>query len=160
MCQRLTIISQSLLVLGKIITAHLLFPAFAWAPFDNCFPSRSDWILAMDLVPWDLIGFSLENEIWPWGKLFPTQRGAQARSVTRPASVQFSCSVVSSSLWPPGLQHARLPCPSPTLRICSNSCPLSWWCHPTISSSVLNLAICKSPSHIIWGREFKPGPAL
>ena len=53
------------------------------------------------------------------------------------SSVQFSCSVVSDSLWPPGLQHARPPCPSPTPRIYSNSCPLSWWCHPTISSSVI-----------------------
>ena len=51
-------------------------------------------------------------------------------------SVQFSCSVVSDSLWPHGLQHARPPCPSPTPRIYSNSGPLRWWCHPTISSSV------------------------
>ena len=41
---------------------------------------------------------------------------------------QFSCSVMSDSLWPHGLQHARLPCPSPTLRACSNSCPFIWWC--------------------------------
>ena len=53
------------------------------------------------------------------------------------SSVQFSCSVVSDSLWPHWLQHARLPCPSPTPGACSNSCPLSWWCHPTISSSVI-----------------------
>ena len=43
---------------------------------------------------------------------------------------------MSDSLWPPGLQHARPPCPSPTPRVYSNSCPLNWWCHPTISSSV------------------------
>ena len=52
------------------------------------------------------------------------------------SSVQFSCSVVSNSLWPHGLQHARLPCPSPTPRAWSNSCALSRWCHSTISSSV------------------------
>ena len=52
-------------------------------------------------------------------------------------SVQFSCSVVSDSLQPHGLQHIRLPCPSPTTRACSNSCPSSQWCHPTISSSVI-----------------------
>ena len=46
-------------------------------------------------------------------------------------------SIVSNSLWPHGLQHARLPCPSPRPRVCSNSCPLSQWCHPTTSSSVL-----------------------
>ena len=51
-------------------------------------------------------------------------------------SVQFSRSVVSDSLWPHGLQHARPPCPSPIPRVYSNSCPLSQWCHPTISSSV------------------------
>ena len=52
-------------------------------------------------------------------------------------SVQFSCSVMSNSLWPHGLQHARPPCPSPTPRVYSNSCPLSWWCQSTISSSVV-----------------------
>ena len=49
----------------------------------------------------------------------------------------FSCSVVSDSLWPQGLQHTRLPCPSPSPEACPNSCPLSQWCHPTISSSVI-----------------------
>ena len=57
-------------------------------------------------------------------------------------SVQFSHSVMSDSLQPQGLQHARLPCPSPTPRACSNSCPLSWWCHPTISSSVILFSSC------------------
>ena len=52
-------------------------------------------------------------------------------------SVQFSGSVVSDYLQPHGLQHSRLPCPSPTPRACSNSCPLSQWCHPSISSSVV-----------------------
>ena len=56
--------------------------------------------------------------------------------------VQFSCSVVSDSLWPHGLQHARLPCPSPTPRTYSNSCPSSRWCHPTISSSVIPFSSC------------------
>ena len=52
-------------------------------------------------------------------------------------SVQFSHSVVSDSLRTHGLQHARPPCASPTPRVYSNSCPLSQWCHPTISSSVV-----------------------
>jgi len=51
--------------------------------------------------------------------------------------VQFSHSVVTDSLWPHGLQHTRLPCPSPTPGAYSNSCPLSRWCHPTIPSSVV-----------------------
>ena len=54
----------------------------------------------------------------------------------------FSCSVVSDSLWPHGLQHARLPCPSPSPQACSSSCPLSQWCHPTISSSVSLFSSC------------------
>ena len=55
---------------------------------------------------------------------------------------QFSHSVVSDSLQLHGLQHARLLCPSPTPRAYSNSCPLSWWCHPTISSSASPFSSC------------------
>ena len=58
------------------------------------------------------------------------------------SSVQFSQLVMSDSLWPHGLQHARLPSPSPTPRACSNSCPLSWWCHPTISFSAIPFSSC------------------
>ena len=57
-------------------------------------------------------------------------------------SFQFSNSVVSNTLWPHGLQHARPPCPSPAPRVHPNSCPLSWWCHPTISSSVVPFSSC------------------
>ena len=57
-------------------------------------------------------------------------------------SVQFSCSVVSDSLRPNELQHTRPPCPSPTPRVYPNSCPLSWWCHPAISSSVVPFSSC------------------
>ena len=52
-------------------------------------------------------------------------------------SVPFSRSVLSDSLWPHGLQHTRFPCSSPTPGVYSNSCPLSRWCHPTISYSVI-----------------------
>ena len=58
------------------------------------------------------------------------------------SSVQFSRSVMSDSLRPHGLQHARPPCPSPTPGVHSNSCPLSQWCHPTISSSVVPFSSC------------------
>ena len=75
---------------------------------------------------------------------------------------QFSCSVVSDSLWPHRLQHARLLCSSPSPEACSNSCPLSRWCHPTISASVVSFFSCpqslpasgsfqiKSVLHIRW----------
>ena len=57
-------------------------------------------------------------------------------------SVRVHCSVVSGSLRPHGLQHARLPCPSPSPRASSNSCPLSRWCHATVSSSVVPFSSC------------------
>ena len=72
-------------------------------------------------------------------------------------SVQFSRSVESNSLWPHGLHHTRLPCQSPTPRVYSNSCPLSQWCHPSISSSVVPFSSCLqsfpasgSVLHIRW----------
>ena len=58
------------------------------------------------------------------------------------ASGQFSHSVVSDSLRPHGLQYSRPPCPSPTPGVYLNSCPLSWWCHSTISSSVIPFSSC------------------
>ena len=57
-------------------------------------------------------------------------------------SVQFSCSFVSYSLQPHESQHARPPCPSPTPGVHPNSCPLSQWCHPAISSSVVHFSSC------------------
>ena len=61
------------------------------------------------------------------------------------SSVQFSHSVMSNSLWPHELQHARPPCPSPTPGVHPNSCPLSWWCRPAISSSVAPFSSCPQP---------------
>ena len=64
----------------------------------------------------------------------------------RRVTVQFSHSVMSNSLWPHGLQHTRLPCPSPTPGVYSNWCPLSQWCHPAISSSVIPLCLQSFPA--------------
>ena len=58
------------------------------------------------------------------------------------SSVQFNHSVVSDSLWPHEPQHTRPPCPTPTPRVHPNPCPWSWWCHPTISSSVIPFSSC------------------
>ena len=69
-------------------------------------------------------------------------RTASHAKVVKRALFLFNCSVVSSSLQTLGLQHARLPYPSPSLSACSNSCPLSQWCHPTISSSVIPFSSC------------------
>ena len=63
-------------------------------------------------------------------------------STTILSSLQFSCSVMSDSLGPHGLQHARPHCPSPTPRVYPNSCPLSRWCHPSILSSVVPFSSC------------------
>ena len=68
--------------------------------------------------------------------------GGLVRCISRFNSVQLSSSVVSNSLRPHESQHARPPCPSPTPGACSNSCPSSQWCHPTISSSVIPFSSC------------------
>ena len=60
---------------------------------------------------------------------------------------------MSDSLWPHGLQHTRLPCPSLSPRVCSNSCPLSWWCHPTISFSVTYISCSVFPSIRVFASE-------
>ena len=75
---------------------------------------------------------------------FPPGSERKASPISLPCRSlhQFSCSVVSNSLQPHGLQQARLPCPSPTPRVYSNSCPLSQWCHPIISSSVIPFSSC------------------
>ena len=69
-------------------------------------------------------------------------------SVNNP--VQFSRSAMPNSLWPHGLQHARLPCPSATPGAYSNSCPSSQWCHPTISPSVIPFSSCLQSSPASW----------
>ena len=60
----------------------------------------------------------------------------------KPPTVQFNHSAMSNSLQPYGLQHTRLPCPSPTSRGCSNSCQSSWWCHPITLSSIIPFSSC------------------
>ena len=67
-------------------------------------------------------------------------------SIVQFSSVQFSRSVVSDSLWPHELQHARPPCPSPTPGVHPKPRPSSWWCHPAISSSVVPFFSCLNPS--------------
>ena len=83
--------------------------------------------------------------------------GWEAKILQIVASVQFSCSVASNSLWPHGLQHTRSPCPSPTPGVYSNSCPLCRWCHPAISSSVVPFSSC---SHSFPASGSFPGSLL
>ena len=72
--------------------------------------------------------------------------GIQAKVVI----CQFSCSVVSDSLWPPGLQHTRIPCLSPSPGICSDSCPSSRWCHLIICHLCHPLFLLPSVFPSIW----------
>ena len=65
-------------------------------------------------------------------------------------SNQFSHSIMCNSLWPHGLQHARLPCPPPTSRVYPNSCPSSRWCHTLISFSVVPFSSCLQSFPSIW----------
>ena len=74
---------------------------------------------------------------WSWSSF-----NQRAQKMIIIDSVQFSCSVVSDSLRPHAPQHARPTCPSPTPRVHPNPYPSSWWCHPTISSSVVPFSSC------------------
>ena len=88
---------------------------------------------------------AFESVLMRWMKLEPiiqsevSQKEKHQYSIS---SVQFRSSVVSDSLQPHGLQNARSPCPSPTPGVYPNSCPLSRWCHPAISSSVVPFSSC------------------
>ena len=84
----------------------------------------------------------LQARILEWVAISLSRRSSWPRDGTHISSVQFSCSVVSHSLRPHEPQHTRPPCSSPTPRVHPNPCPLSWWCHPTISSSVVPFASC------------------
>ena len=89
--------------------------------------------------------FSFSVGCMPWQLLAISRREILVTKVLKwwaPKLLLFSSSVESDSLWPCGLQHTRLPCPSPSSGVCSNSCPLSQRCHPTISSSVILFSSC------------------
>ena len=79
----------------------------------------------------------------------PFQTGRNASICSKPSEIKwkhlswlFSCSVMSDSLQPHGLKHARLPCPSPSPEVCPSSCSLHQWCHPAIASSDTLFSFC------------------
>ena len=101
----------------------LLFPsAFNLSQHQDLF----QWVSSLHQVA-KVLELQLQHQSFQW--IF--------RIFSEVSSVQFSHSVMSDSLWPHESQHARPPCPSPTPRVHSNSCPSSRWCHPAISSSVV-----------------------
>ena len=111
-----------------------------WAPLSTQFPRQEYWSGLPFHPPGDLSHPVIK----------PRSPGLQAVSCFAGgffidwanSSVHFCHSVVSGCLWSHGLQHARLPCPSPTPGASLNSCPSSWWCHPTISSSAVPFSSC------------------
>ena len=74
------------------------------------------------------------------------QNSVSVQSLSRVRLFAAAAAAKSDTLQPHELQHARPPCPSPTLRVYPNSCPSSWWCHPTISSSVVSFSSCLQSS--------------
>ena len=110
-------------------------------------PLEMEMVTNSSILAWRLQG---KNGETCWATVYGVTR-VRRDSVTKStkhsktglrSSVQFSRSVMSSSLWPHGLQQARPPWSSPTPGAYSNSCPLSQWCHPTISSSVIPFSSC------------------
>ena len=84
----------------------------------------------------------LTKEEWTLSPFHFSLRHPQLGPWASTLSLLFSHSVTSDSLWPHELQHARLPCPSLSPTVYSNSCPLSWWCHPVILSPVIPFSSC------------------
>ena len=86
------------------------------------------------------------SKSWMWLSMYThTRTNTHTHTHTRISIVHlllFNCSVMSDYLWPHRLKHARLPCPSPSPGDCLNSYPSSWWCQPTISSSVVPFSSC------------------
>ena len=104
----------------------------------ECMITNTDkfgWAVLAACIPWRY--YHWWHNFWKWWMILV--KVLKQLSSTIPCftwSLLSSSSVMSNSLWPHGLQHARLPCPLLSPGVCSNSCPLSRWCYPTISSSV------------------------
>ena len=115
-----------------VVAAHMSSPRESTALF-FLLPAREMLTLTSDPCkqPAATI-FHMDTCFWGWSQYI----------LIGPSSVQFSCSVVSDSLQPHESQHARPPCPSPTPGVHSDSRPLSQWCHPAISSSVVPFSSC------------------
>ena len=118
-------------------------------PWQTYIPPLMSWPIAYRIV-WLYSGVTQYNIPavvkcidFGWINLkFLYSYGSHPKFKHKGSSVQFSHSVMSNSLWPHGLQHIRLSCPSPSLWTCSNSSSLSLWCHPTISSSIVPFSSC------------------
>ena len=100
------------------------------------------WPCSTVIAGWQFLSFTQNWKLWEgmnWAQAYLMKWNEWKH---KQALLSFSRSVVSASLWPHGLQHTSLPCPSPSSGACSNSCPLSQWCSPTISSSIIPFSSC------------------
>ena len=127
--------------------------AFSFCPWGS--PGKNPAMSCHSLIQWTFLRTLhydlsiLDGPAWLGSKLLwamqvplPWQGCDPWRGSIMFSSVQFSPSVMSDSLWPHESQHARPPCPSSTPGVHSNSCPLSRWCHPAISPSVVPFSSC------------------
>ena len=127
--------SNHLILCGPLLLLPSIFPSIR--DFSNESAARYQMTKILE--------FQLQHQSFQWVFRvdFPNTGWLDSLNVQGAlSSVQFSHSVMSDSLQPHGLQHARLPCPSPIPGVYSNSCPLSRWCHWTISSSVVPFSSC------------------
>ena len=119
-----------------------LFLTWPWTGF-RPFPPYLAWAATLSHLCAHCFGFSSGLYFGPRGILFISCESYSTKSIyIYIRSDQISCSVVSDSLWPHEPQNARPPCPSPTPGVHPDSCPLSQWCHPAISSSVVPFSSC------------------
>ena len=129
--------SNHLILCHPLLLPPSIFPSIRVFSNESALPIRwsKDWSFSFSISPSNeysgLISFMID-----WFDLLVVFNEL-SRVFSNTQFKNLNCSVVTDSLWPHGLQHARLPCPSPTSGAYSNSCPSSWWCHPTISSSVI-----------------------
>ena len=113
--------------------------------FGGWLGNLKSWGQITGKLPWI---WTLESSCYDSWSLVPVSLGGseQRKAFTAlrltPWCCLFGRSVVSGALWPHGLQHARFPCSSLSPTVCSDSRPLSWWCHPIISSSVIPFSSC------------------
>ena len=122
-----------------MVTNSIMISCFDFLSDPGGFDIQIFILIAREGCLWFLVRDYLKMQI-EWSSLKPRLQ----HSLWSPyiLSVQFNCSVVSDSLQPHEMQHARPPCPSPTPGVYPNSCPLSRWCHPAITSSIIPFSSC------------------
>ena len=152
-----------------LIICKLWSEKWKWKPFSHV---RLFGVLQARILKWVAILFSrgcfLLQGIFPtqgWNPSLPHCRHilyqlSHQGSPQIVCSVQFSCSVMSNSLRPHEPQHARPPCPSPTPGVYPDSCPLSRWCHPTISFSVVPFSSCPQSAAAAAAKSLQSCPTL